>query len=117
MIVECLTEALGLRPGTFTDLENENAICNGRITHYPPCPDPTRVFGISDHTDPQMLSVLYQDQVGGLQVLRDDKWVGIRPDDDTFVVNIGDTFQVSKSTSRSTLHKANVFIYEFFLRI
>lgn len=73
------------------------------MNHYPACPDPSSVFGIPGHTDPQMLSILYQDDVGGLQVLKDGKWIGIRPDDSTFVVNLGDTFQV---ISNGILHSA-----------
>lgn len=94
LMVECLSESLGLARDTFTKLETANAICNARVNRYPPCPDPSKVFGIPAHTDPQMLSILYQDEVGGLQVLKDGKWIGIRPDDSTFVCNLGDTFQV-----------------------
>uniref|UniRef100_A0A7I4B8D7 Fe2OG dioxygenase domain-containing protein n=1 Tax=Physcomitrium patens TaxID=3218 RepID=A0A7I4B8D7_PHYPA len=93
LIVECLTEGLSLPRDTYTKLETENAICNARVNHYPACPDPSKVFGIPGHTDPQMLSILYQDDVGGLQVLKDGKWIGIRPDDSTLVCNLGDTFQ------------------------
>lgn len=103
LIVECLTEGLGLPRDTYTKLETPNAICNARVNHYPACPDPSSVFGIPGHTDPQMLSILYQDDVGGLQVLKDGKWIGIRPDDSTFVVNLGDTFQV---ISNGILHSA-----------
>lgn len=101
LIVECLTEGLGLPPNTYTKLETPDAICNARVNHYPACPDPSKVFGIPSHTDPQMLSILYQDDVGGLQVLRNGKWIGIRPDDSTLVVNLGDTFMVSYIHSTS----------------
>jgi isopenicillin N synthase-like dioxygenase len=97
LVVECLTEGLGLEPDTFTRLETDDAICNARVNHYPACPDPTKVFGIPAHTDPQMLSIGYQDEVGGLQVLKGDKWIGVRPDDSTFIVNLADTFQVRSS--------------------
>lgn len=101
LIVECLTEGLSLPRDTYTKLETENAICNARVNHYPACPDPSKVFGIPGHTDPQMLSILYQDDVGGLQVLKDGKWIGIRPDDSTLVCNLGDTFQVNSLNQHS----------------
>jgi len=97
-IVEELTEALGLKRDTFTRLESENSNCTGRINHYPVCTDPESVLGIPGHADTQMLGILYQDEVGGLQILKDGQWVGVRPDESTFVVNIGDTFQVSKQS-------------------
>ncbi|KAG0572219.1 hypothetical protein KC19_VG077400 [Ceratodon purpureus] len=109
LMVECLTEGLGLEPDTYTKLESKNAICNARVNHYPACPDPSKVFGIPAHTDPQMLSVLYQDEVGGLQVLKDGKWIGIQPDDSTFVVNLGDTFQaITNGILHSAAHRVAV---------
>lgn len=114
LIVECLTEGLGLPPNTYTKLETANAICNARVNHYPACPDPSRVFGIPAHTDPQMLSILYQDEVGGLQVQKNGKWIGVRPDDTTFVVNLGDTFQVVLFPSRPS---SSCTVYAGFLNL
>ena len=111
LVVECLTEALGLPRDSYTKLETVDAVCNARVNHYPACPDPTKVFGIPAHTDPQMLSILYQDEVGGLQVRKDGRWIGIQPDDSTFIVNLGDTFQVLATgdgtvyTGRTCLHR------------
>lgn len=107
LVVECLTEGLGLEPDTFTRLETDDAICNARVNHYPACPDPSKVFGIPPHTDPQMVSILYQDEVGGLQVLKGDKWIGVRPDDSTFVVNVADTFEaITNGIYLSVAHRA-----------
>jgi isopenicillin N synthase-like dioxygenase len=103
LVVECLTEGLGLKRDTYTKQENADAICNARVNHYPVCPDPGKVFGIPAHTDPQMLSILYQDDVGGLQVNKNGKWIGVRPDDTTFVVNLGDCFQ---AVTNGILHSA-----------
>lgn len=105
LIVESLTEGVGLKPDTYTKLETANAVCNARVNHYPACPDASKVFGIPAHTDPQMLSILYQDEVGGLQVQKDGKWIGVRPDDSTFVVNLGDTFQVPISSIITQSHQ------------
>jgi isopenicillin N synthase-like dioxygenase len=99
-IVEELTEALGLERDAFTRLESPNSNCTGRMNHYPVCTDPDAVLGIPGHADTQMLGILYQDDVGGLQVLKDGEWVGIKPDDSTFVVNIGDCFQVIITTKQ-----------------
>lgn len=109
LMVECLSESLGLSPDTFTKLETPNALSNARVNHYPPCPDPTKVVGIPAHADPQMLSINYQDEVGGLQLLKEDKWVGIRPDDSTFVCNVGDTFQaLTNGILHSPIHRVAV---------
>lgn len=93
-LVEELTEALGLSRDTFTRLEATPPNCTGRMNHYPVCSDPDSVLGIPAHGDMQMMSILHQDDAGGLQVLKDGQWVGIRPEDSTLVVNIADTFMV-----------------------
>lgn len=65
-----------------------------RLNNYPPCQQPHLTLGTGPHCDPTSLTILHQDEVGGLQVLVDEKWHFIRPDPQAFVVNIGDTFMV-----------------------
>lgn len=48
------------------------------------------------HTDSDFLTILYQDQVGGLQLVKDGKWVAVKPNPDALIINIGDLFQVLK---------------------
>ena len=66
-----------------------------RVNRYPPCPLPENCLGLGSHSDPHALTILLQDHVGGLQILKsDNKWVGIRPIPTSFVINIGDTLEV-----------------------
>ncbi|KAK3160977.1 hypothetical protein QOZ80_1BG0069710 [Eleusine coracana subsp. coracana] len=69
--------------------------------YYPPCPEPARVVGSLEHTDPRLFMVLAQDGVGGLQVRRDDDgaggdghWVDVVHVNDALLVNIGDVLKV-----------------------
>lgn len=65
------------------------------LNFYPPCPEPELTYGLPGHTDPNALTILLQDlQVAGLQVLKDGKWVAVKPYPNAFVINIGDQFQV-----------------------
>ncbi|GAY54539.1 hypothetical protein CUMW_157440 [Citrus unshiu] len=51
----------------------------------------------------------FQDDVPGLQVLRDGNWVPVNPIPSTFIVNIGDQMQVlSNDRYKSVLHRAVV---------
>ncbi|CAM6092946.1 unnamed protein product [Calypogeia fissa] len=66
-----------------------------RMNYYPKCPIPDRTFGASQHTDAGVLTVLVQDEVGGLQVRRKDgEWISVSPREDAFVINMGDMLQV-----------------------
>lgn len=67
-----------------------------RLNHYSPCPSPHLVLGVTRHTDGGALTILAQDDVGGLQVRRksDGKWVSVKPTLGAFNINIRDVIQV-----------------------
>jgi isopenicillin N synthase-like dioxygenase len=80
-----------------------------RLNYYPRCPAPTRHLGISPHTDSGALTILLQDEMPGLEVLHQDRWVLVEPRRDALVVNIGDIVQVwSNDTYRAALHRVIV---------
>ncbi|KAH8848529.1 hypothetical protein MCOR27_005551 [Pyricularia oryzae] len=64
-------------------------------------------IGLGAHTDLQCFTFLWQDDVGGLQVLTNEgQWVKVPPVEGTFVVNIGDFLQrVSNNRFKSTVHR------------
>lgn len=64
-----------------------------RLIHYPPTPvvPDEELFGIHPHTDYGFLTILAQDDVGGLQVRRvDGSWIDAPYVPASFVMNIGD---------------------------
>lgn len=63
--------------------------------------------GIGSHTDIQCITLLWQDNSGGLQVLSlGGEWLDARPIDGTLVVNVGDFLQrLSNNKFRSTVHR------------
>ncbi|RWL14130.1 MAG: isopenicillin N synthase family oxygenase [Mesorhizobium sp.] len=73
-----------------------NPISIQRLLHYPPQSGyiGEEIIGIGAHTDYGNLTILAQDDVGGLQVMnRDGDWVEGIPIQGTFVINIGDLIQ------------------------
>jgi isopenicillin N synthase-like dioxygenase len=62
------------------------------VIHYPPhSPAPEGVFGAAPHTDYGCLTILAQDDIGGLEVARREAmWISATPVPGTFVINIGD---------------------------
>ncbi|KAL2347218.1 hypothetical protein Fmac_001218 [Flemingia macrophylla] len=80
-----------------------------RCNYYPPCNNANVTLGTGPHTDPTSLTILHQDQVGGLEVFVDNKWLAVRPRSEALVVNIGDTFMaLSNGSYKSCLHRALV---------
>lgn len=65
-----------------------------RCNLYPPCQEPGLALGTGPHCDPTSLTILHQDQVGGLEVFANNGWQTVRPRHGALVINIGDTFKV-----------------------
>ncbi|KAK9092825.1 hypothetical protein Syun_027736 [Stephania yunnanensis] len=66
-----------------------------RINYYPPCPDPSKVLGISPHSDPTGITLLLQlNEVDGLQIRHDGQWIPIKILPNAIPVNIGDSFEM-----------------------
>lgn len=63
--------------------------------------------GLGSHTDLQCFTLLWQDQVGGLQVLNNaGQWIKASPIPGTFVVNIGDFLKrMTNDKFQSTVHR------------
>uniref|UniRef100_A0A453CHC5 Fe2OG dioxygenase domain-containing protein n=1 Tax=Aegilops tauschii subsp. strangulata TaxID=200361 RepID=A0A453CHC5_AEGTS len=77
----------------------DGTTCFLRLNRYPACPFAPDTFGLVPHTDSDFLTILCQDQVGGLQLMKDSRWVAVKPRSDALIVNIGDLFQVTVSSS------------------
>ena len=94
-LVELISLSLGL-PADYFNSKFEEQTSVARLNHYSPCPVPELALGVGGHKDAGALTVLAQDDVGGLQVKRKDgEWIGVKPIPDSFVINVGDCMQVS----------------------
>jgi len=77
-----------------------------RIFHYPPAPALDERWGVGEHTDYGLLTILGQDHHGGLQVRTPVGWVDAPPVPGTFVCNLGDMLErLTGGRYRSTPHR------------
>lgn len=76
-----------------------------RFNYYPKCCRPDLVLGVAPHSDVSSLTILLQDdEIPGLQIQHQGKWVAVKPFPNALVVNIGDAIEVCFSSFVSELH-------------
>ncbi|CAK9233160.1 unnamed protein product [Sphagnum troendelagicum] len=109
-VLELCAEGLGLESSTFTKPYLGTAgECTARFNYYPPCPLPSLTLGLGAHTDPNLLTILHQCKVGGLQIYRDGSWLSVKPLTNSFILNIGDSFEAwTNGRFKSVRHRAVV---------
>ncbi|CAA2973732.1 gibberellin 2-beta-dioxygenase 8-like [Olea europaea subsp. europaea] len=76
-LAEILVEKLGQNYSTFfkeTCLNMFAKTCFIRMNRYPACQISTQMFGLMARTNSDFLTILHQDHVGGLQLVKDGKW-------------------------------------------
>lgn len=79
------------------------------VNCYPACPQPDLTLGMPPHSDYGFLTLVLQDEVEGLQVMHDGEWLTVDPVPGSFVVNVGDHFEIySNGRYKSVLHRVRV---------
>lgn len=94
-LLELVSQSLGMRPHRFHPYFADPNTSRMRLNHYKVCPCPGLVLGVGPHKDSGAVTILAQDDVGGLQVkTKGGDWLDVLPDPQAFVVNLGGLFQV-----------------------
>ncbi|MEX0813506.1 MAG: 2-oxoglutarate and iron-dependent oxygenase domain-containing protein [Chitinophagales bacterium] len=77
-----------------------------RIFHYPAQEEASENWGVGEHTDYGLLTILKQDTSGGLQVKSKGQWIDAPPIENTFICNIGDMLdKMTGGLYKSTPHR------------
>ena len=98
--------SLGLDESYFAGRYTGDPLILFRIFNYPAQSDTTG-WGVGEHTDYGLLTVLKQDEAGGLQVKSQSRWIEAHPIPGSFICNIGDMLdRLTGGLYRSTPHRA-----------
>ena len=106
-LLELVAAGLGLPRTWFRETVTAEPTVLFRIFHYPPAGAvPGAAWGVQEHTDYGLLTILRQDDVGGLEVRAPEGWTPVPPVPDAFVCNIGDMLErMTGGAYRSTPHR------------
>jgi isopenicillin N synthase-like dioxygenase len=100
-----IARGLGLDENYFADHGTREPLTLFRIFNYPP-PRDADLWGVGEHTDYGLLTILLQDDAGGLEVKSGTSWVSAPPLPGSFVCNIGDMLdRMTRGVYRSTPHR------------
>ncbi|CAN5557380.1 isopenicillin N synthase family oxygenase [soil metagenome] len=101
-----LALGLGLDAGWFDRDVTADPTTLFRIFRYPPRPADEESWGVAEHTDYGLLTILAHDGPPGLQVRGAAGWIDVPAVPDTFVVNLGDMLdRMTGGRYRSTPHR------------
>lgn len=110
VMVRIFEDALGLAPDTIAG-RCTHPIEVLRMNNYA-LPEGQRVevdedlIGMGEHTDFGLVTILWADQIRGLQILVDGTWHDVSPADGALLINLGDlTTRLTNEQWLSTLHR------------
>nr|WEG20016.1 flavonol synthase [Euphorbia maculata] len=100
-----LNECMNLPPGFLKEYNNDRSHDFMVALRYFPGAE-NEDTGLTEHEDGNCVTLVLQDQVGGLEVCRDGQWIPVTPSTDSIVVNVGDVIQVlSNKKMKSAQHR------------
>jgi len=100
-----LALSLNLDESYFAERYTAEPLTLFRIFSYPP-PGDAKLWGVGEHTDYGLLTILLQDDAGGLEVKSRSQWIGAPPVAGSLVCNIGDMLdRMTRGVFRSTPHR------------
>jgi isopenicillin N synthase-like dioxygenase len=88
-----ISENLSLPPSYIQEAVGE-VFQNITISYYSPCPQPDLALGLQSHSDMGAITLLIQDDVGGLEVLKDGMWIPVPALRDGILVILADQTEV-----------------------
>ncbi|XP_057514214.1 probable 2-oxoglutarate-dependent dioxygenase AOP1 [Actinidia eriantha] len=91
IIRRMVLESLGVEKYLDEHMDSTNYLL--RVMKYKGPQTSETKLGLNSHTDKNIVTILYQNQVEGLEVqTKDGEWINVKPSPHSFIVMIGDSF-------------------------
>jgi isopenicillin N synthase-like dioxygenase len=104
-LVRAIAIGLDLDPDWFARELTRDPVLLFRIFHYP-ADGPVGRWGVAEHTDYGLLTILLQDDTGGLEVHTAEGWTAVEPEPGALVCNLGDMLdRMTGGRYRATPHR------------
>ncbi|GKV28159.1 hypothetical protein SLEP1_g37245 [Rubroshorea leprosula] len=106
MVSKAIAKSLQLEENCFQNQLGEGAILNARFNYYSRCQRPEVVLGLKPHADGSAYTIILQDDVEGLQVLKGEQWFTVPTISDALLVLMGDQMEImSNGIFKSPVHR------------
>lgn len=104
-LVAAISLSLGREESFFNDHYTADPLILFRIFNYPSIHDRS-AWGVGEHTDYGLLTILKQDEAGGLEIKVGSQWIQAPAVPGSFICNIGDMLdRMTAGRYRSTPHR------------
>jgi isopenicillin N synthase-like dioxygenase len=106
-LMSCIGRGLRLGDTYFVDRYTGRPTTLFRVFNYPPAADAgAGKWGVDEHTDYGLITLVYQDEVGGLQVKHGSSWIDVPPVPGSFIVTVGDILEnLTQGRYPSAVHR------------
>ncbi|KAF3324254.1 sexual differentiation process protein isp7-like protein [Carex littledalei] len=105
LIQEIVNNCMGLPPNFLKEYNSSRNFDFMIALRYFPATE-TENNGLSEHQDGNCITLVFQDEIGGLEILKNDNWIQIEPSEGDIIVNLGDMIQVlSNNKFKSATHR------------
>lgn len=101
IIENIINECLGLPSNLLTEYNDDRKWDLMSAFRYFPATERENTR-VAEHKDVNCITFVFQDEVGGLEVLKDGNWIPVTPVEGTLVVNVGDVIQVMTNETYGT---------------
>ncbi|KAI8972649.1 Shy11-oxygenase [Pilobolus umbonatus] len=112
LLLRAMATVLEFDQEEFMSLFGKDYSVRMKLLRYPALNDPVdrpldHGLGVGPHKDRGFLTILLQDEIGGLQVQTlEGEWIDAKPIPNTFIVNIGEMFErLTKQVFVATTHR------------